>query len=92
MALILTGTCNISFVPDGANQMSVPTVQTLQVSINANVPATAGFTAAPIVVTGTLNNPTTGNLNTAAVAFGAAISTLLQANVNTITGWGSGGN
>lgn len=89
--LILTGTVNCSFVPDGAGQMSVPTVQTIQVSLNAAVPSQTGITAGPIQVPGG-NSPSTGNLNTAAVAFGAAISTLLQANQAQIAAFGTGGD
>ena len=79
MAWALTTTTNISWVPDGASAMSVPSAQTLQVGpVSTQV---AGTIASP---------PTTAQLNTAAVAAGAAISLLLQAQVGVIDAWSTG--
>lgn len=87
---VLTGSVNISWLPDGGGPMTVPTAQTLKVLIDY-VPAQAGIAAAPIAVPGG-DAPSTGNLNTAATAFGTAVSTMLQANVTQIQNWASGGD
>jgi len=87
---VLTGQVAINWVPDGAGAMSVPDAQKLTVFVNY-IPTLAGINAAPITVPGA-NAPSTANLNTAAVAFGAAVSTMLQANVTQIQGFATGGD
>jgi hypothetical protein len=87
MAFVLTGQVNISWIPDGAGAMSVPSAQTLQFS---NQPPGTAALGGGISVPGS-DNPSTANLNTAAVAFGAALSTFLQANQPRIVGFATGG-
>ncbi len=87
---VLTGSVTISWLPDGAGPMTVPSAQALKVLCDY-IPAQTAIAAAPIAVPGG-DAPSTSNLNTAAVAFGAAISTLLQANVTQIQGFATGGD
>jgi hypothetical protein len=82
MAYRVTYTLNISWVPDGAGPMSVPSAQTKGVSQSG-----------ALVVPGA-NAPTAANIVTACAAAGADASTQLTtaANLAQIQGFASGGN
>ena len=87
MAFVITYQANISWIPDGASAMSVPSAQTLQFS---NQPPGTNPLGGGVAVPGG-DNPSTANLNTACVAVGAALSTAMQAVQPRIVGFATGG-
>lgn len=91
MALIVTGSMRISFVPDGAGAMTVPQQQTIDIKAGA-VPGTLGAASSVTVAGG--DAPTQAQLQTAMIALGTAISNALTpAQVATILAWNaSAGN
>lgn len=85
---LVSGSINISWAPDGAGPETVPNAQTVQFSLGSQGSSTSG---GYILVPGG-NAPTTGNINTAVVAAGAALSLAAQAAIAQIQGFATGGD
>ena len=90
MAYIVVGDVTFAWVPDGAGPLTVPSAQSLSISIGA-VPGVLGQ-ANPITVAGG-DSPTSAQLIAAATAMGTALgNALTAAQIAAIQGWASGGN
>ena len=82
---LVSMTAKISWAPDGAGPETVPNAQTIEFSLGSQGANSGSF----VLVPGG-NAPTTGNINTAIVAAGAAISTAAQAAIAQIQGFATG--
>jgi hypothetical protein len=81
---VLTGSFSISWVGDGVGSLSVPSAQTLKVSIPRSqagqVPVPGG------------DAPSTANISTACTTAATALAAQLNANIGQIQGFATGGN
>lgn len=81
MAIAISSSISIDFIPDGVGAMEVPSAQRIKLSIPMQF------------VPGTLNSPTAANFQTAFTALATAMGVALTtAQINQIGQWGSGGN
>ena len=85
--IVLKWRATLCFVPDGAGSMEVPSAQSFE--LNNDFGANSGF----IVVPGTNNSPTAGNITTACntMATNAAAGFNTGPNLARIDAWGAGG-
>ncbi len=84
---LMKGSFTITWAPDGAQEMTDPSAQSLEASYDAQGNAAQGF----VIVPGG-NAPTTGNILTACATLEAALALFLQQNIGAIQGWASGGD
>lgn len=80
----------LSFVPDGAGPMSVPTAQSIMVGYSG---PTGGGTGAnvPLQTMPGGNTASVSNLNTLATNIGTALQTAFAAVQPTVVNWSTGG-
>lgn len=91
MAYSITCLVNISYVPDGAGPVSIPSMQTFTVALGSGPWGTPGTGVYDGIQVPGGNAPSTGNVSTACTNMATAVATQLNANIGTIQGWATGG-
>lgn len=94
MAIQAIVNVTLCFVPDGANAMSVPSAQSLDLSLSpsGSTPGGTASTGANLTMPGG-NTVTAGNLTTLATQIATALTAQFTtaANLATVGGWPTGG-
>lgn len=89
MAIAAQVFVRLCFVPDGANQMSQPSAQTIEVGYGG--PQASGGSSVPLQMMPGGNTASVANLNTLATNIGSALQTAFAAVQPTVNGWPTGG-